>query len=107
MGQHHSSTLDQRVGWVSELLTHRGQYGVVSQQEETHWRLAPNPLHLESQRASGPDPGQGTNSGTDQSVGASDRDAAALGPCQLDKVQIGPILLDSSCVVHAQTVKYL
>lgn len=31
MGHHHSSTIDQRVGWVSELLVHSGSYGVVSQ----------------------------------------------------------------------------
>ncbi len=35
MGQHHSSTVTQRVEWVSELLASSGNYGVVSQLSRT------------------------------------------------------------------------
>src|SRR5207244_1665480 len=35
MGHHHSNTVTQRVGWVSELLTHSGSYGVVSRLSRT------------------------------------------------------------------------
>ena len=30
MGQHHSSTVTQRMEWVSDLLAHHGSYGAVS-----------------------------------------------------------------------------
>ena len=35
MDHHHSKTVTQRVGWVSELLTHSGSYGVVSRLSRT------------------------------------------------------------------------
>ncbi len=65
MGQPHSSTVTQRVEWVSELLASSGNYGVVSQQEEHDWGLTPDPLYLESQRASGSTRSTGSGQGSD------------------------------------------
>ena len=36
MGHHHSSTVDQRVSWISQLLAHSGTYGVVTQISRTN-----------------------------------------------------------------------